>query len=56
MKNGSKITIRFSAGKTRYWDIKVVYDNGRFSSWHHIDLIKARKIILKRDEVNPIRR
>ena len=56
MKNGSKITIRINAGRARYWDIKVVYDNGRFSSWHHIDLIKARKIILKRDEVNPIRR
>ena len=56
MKNGDKITIRFDAGRAKYWDIKVVYSSGRFSSWHHIDLIRAKKFIMTRKEITPIRR
>ena len=49
LENGESVTVRFSVGSTRYWDIQAIFRDGTSISWYNIDLLETYTVTLNRD-------
>lgn len=46
---GASTTINFSGRNERYWDLRLVFDNGADLYWENIDLFSVSKITINSD-------
>ncbi|MBQ6971513.1 MAG: hypothetical protein IJP86_04070 [Synergistaceae bacterium] len=49
LENGDAVTVRFGAGRTRYWDIKAIFEDESSISWYKIDLLSTAIVTLNGD-------
>ncbi len=49
LEAGESVTVRFSVGSTRYWDIQAIFRDGTSISWYNIDLLETYTVTLNGD-------